>query len=180
VQQVSLLLLSGAPGHRLLRRVSQTPHARESTWAVAHLLPNLLLPHSSSSRCPASATVSCRRLCHRELPPPTVLPPAIPRFSPSPAASFSGAGEPPTHNPKILSLLRHLHRGQPRRRRLRGAAASPAPPPSFSPLAAPFFLISGALLQLHRPPSLTGPGPSPYASLAQVRGAGVGAAEGGV
>jgi hypothetical protein len=83
----------GAPGHRLLRRVSQTPHARESASPHGprptsspnhHLLPPDALPSATG-----------------ELPPPsTVLPQAIRRFSPSPAASFSGAGElPPPQQP---------------------------------------------------------------------------------
>jgi hypothetical protein len=74
------------------------------------------------------------------------------RFSPLMAASISVAGEPHpqpedpnTPHPKFQSLLRRLHHGQPRRRRLRGAADSPAPPRAL------FFAGELLLLRLRRP-----------------------------
>jgi hypothetical protein len=77
----------GAPAHRPLRRVRKrrTHASQRGPWPTFPTLAS-----SSSSRCPASAT--------GESPPPpplTVLSQAILRFSPSPAASFSGAGELP-------------------------------------------------------------------------------------
>jgi hypothetical protein len=119
-------------------------------------------------------------------PPPVEPPPSLPTVSPghpsippSPAAFFFDAGEHPTRSPKFLSLLRRLHRGQPRRRRLHGAAASPAP--------SLIFLTSDVRLLPHirrSSPSPTatsnGPGPLPHACLAGYAARGIRVAEGGV
>jgi hypothetical protein len=95
--------------------------------------------------------------------------------SPLSGSLLSDAGELPTpHNPKFLSLLRRLHHGQPRRQRLRGAAASPAHLPHLPHLRwLPRRSSSPS-------PTVGGPGPSPHACLQRYAARGVCAAEGGV
>jgi hypothetical protein len=122
---------------------------KEPSWWVGPF-PRLLLPSllfllspliSATDRAAATAadrlTSSCRH--------PTILPLQQPLFRRRRA--------PHPHNPKILSLLRRLHRGQPRCRRLRGAAAQAFP--RFSPLRQPPFRRRRAPTPLHNPKFLS-------------------------
>jgi hypothetical protein len=128
----------GGPVRRLLRHEGVVPHEGSQLvgWPIFASSSSFSLFSSFSPHLRHRP----RRRCHRAAAPLlTVLPQAatIPRF-PSSGSLLSDAGERPTpHNPMFLGLLRRLHRGQPRRRWLRGTTTQAIP--RFSPLRQPPF-----------------------------------------